>query len=320
MGRVVILEGPDGGGKTTLARELEKCGFTYVHTGPPENGYDSFGLLRETLDNLNWALNHTNDVVFDRLWLGERIYGPIARGRDLIGDEGQKLIMRIHSSKRILMLLCYPKFAVARTNYEKKIQEKDDYLKSRDRWDKVFLAYHNWAYKYATIGQMYDYTQDTIDDVFGALKYRTLDFPAGMIGSPNANFLFIGDTPNHDTIDVPFFAYSGSSGYLNKAIELTDIKEHQLALANALGPRGEQRESWRFTGTLPYLTDVFLMGDKAQKWYTHMPESGLRVHHIPHPSYLKRFKGHNPQVMADLITEKLNGVSRSSTDNSSSLV
>ncbi len=40
MGRVVILEGPDGSGKTTLAKELVKSGFTYKHMGVPDEGTD----------------------------------------------------------------------------------------------------------------------------------------------------------------------------------------------------------------------------------------------------------------------------------------
>ena len=38
--KVVVLEGPDGGGKTALANELVRHGYTYHHEGPPPKNVD----------------------------------------------------------------------------------------------------------------------------------------------------------------------------------------------------------------------------------------------------------------------------------------
>jgi len=70
----VILEGPDGSGKTTLAEAFVKQGFSYAHCGPPErNAFE------------HWyaeAYANQGPVVFDRLHVGSYVYGTVFRGAD----------------------------------------------------------------------------------------------------------------------------------------------------------------------------------------------------------------------------------------------
>lgn len=66
---MIIVEGPDGAGKTTLARTLaDRLGLDYVHksapTQPPIVEY--------------WPPRR--EVVADRWHLGELVYGPLRRG------------------------------------------------------------------------------------------------------------------------------------------------------------------------------------------------------------------------------------------------
>lgn len=313
MGRVVILEGPDGGGKTTLAKKLVEAGFEYKHEGPPPPGVD---LLAHYLRILYDSLMSKRNVVHDRLWLGERIYGPIVRGVDRIGDEGQTLFDRLHRSKPIHQYICSPKLGVARANYLEKIKEKDDYLKCEHNWTSVFNGYMSWVYNHAKMGDMYNYQdpdsyQNVVDRIMSH-KVALGSLPDGTIGSPTAKYLFIGDKPNHLTIDVPFFAVNGSSGYFNKALKLAQIKEANLAVSNAKSAIGTKHSLTEIVRSLPYIEKVFLMGGVAKDWFIREynltgTEKLLDFCEIPHPSFLKRFKGHNPQVMADLILEELYG-------------
>jgi hypothetical protein len=75
----IILEGSDCSGKTTLAKELEKCGYKIIHNGPPKENEDPLTVYEDQLDAAVKV-----PTVFDRLHIGEMIYGPILRGKSRI--------------------------------------------------------------------------------------------------------------------------------------------------------------------------------------------------------------------------------------------
>lgn len=309
MGKVIILEGPDGGGKTTLAKQLVEEGFVYRHEGPPPPGVD---LVAHYLNLLNESIESTQDYVHDRLWLGERIYGPICRGIDKIGLEGQNLFNRIHTSNSVLHVICLPTFEVALENYSNKIMEKNDYLKSMNKWKEVYEAYDSWIeHNQNSINIRFNYEISHIESL---LYYRFFHFPKGMVGSPTAKYLFIGDQPNHETIDIPFHALNGSSGFLNKAISMSGIEESELALSNAYGPRGRDFHALgSILNSVPHVKRIFLLGSEAVKWFNSDLNAGIKipckVYRLPHPSYLKRFRGNNPQILANAIRKVIDGSS-----------
>lgn len=73
MTRHIVIEGPDGAGKTMLARALcEVRGKAYHHEGPPPNP--------GALEHYRSLLERSTPTVFDRLHLGELVYGPLLRG------------------------------------------------------------------------------------------------------------------------------------------------------------------------------------------------------------------------------------------------
>lgn len=309
MGRVVILEGPDGGGKTSLAKKLMKAGFEYKHEGPPPVGVD---LLAFYLRKLWESLKSNRNVVHDRLWLGERIYGPIARDTDRIGMEGQILFERIRKSKTVDQYICYPDYTVSKTNYLIKIQESGDVLKSVDLWDKAYKGYEDWLTTSGKPGDRFNYSihshEKILEDILSSSRAMNC-LPEGSIGSPEAKFLFIGDKPNHLSIDVPFFATNGSSGYLNRALVMAGIKEEDLALSNAKSPVDEEHSLGLMLSRLPKLEHIFVMGAVAKEWFYKSTniKTAYKVSCVPHPSYLKRFKGHDSTVMANIITKELRG-------------
>jgi len=98
----IILEGPDCAGKTTLAKELEKCGYKIVHNGPPktDDPFREYALQIEESAKVN--------TVFDRLHIGEMIYGPILRGKSRITlyqyEELNEVIKRMGG----LVVICLP--------------------------------------------------------------------------------------------------------------------------------------------------------------------------------------------------------------------
>lgn len=309
MGRVVILEGPDGGGKTSLARKLEKLGFEYKHEGPPPENVD---LVAHYLNILNESIESDGDVVHDRLWLGERIYGPIARGADRLGLNGQKLFTRLCSSKGVLQLICLPTLGITLENYSHKIKEAHDYLKNVEKLKEVYVAYLQWFDQFASLGNIDSFDYRFNDEEFVLNHFRLLESssPKGMVGSKRARYLFIGDKPNHPSIDVPFHALNGSSGYFNNALLLAGLQDWDVAISNAYSPTNKPHILASMISWLPKLEHIFVMGKSAQNWFERNASLGIcKVSFIDHPSYLKRFKGSNPMVMAEILKEAICGIS-----------
>lgn len=75
---IVIVEGPDGAGKTTLARAIcQATGAWYRHAG----GAPFRHPLVEYSAPIEEARLEERSLVLDRWHLGEMIYGPLYRGK-----------------------------------------------------------------------------------------------------------------------------------------------------------------------------------------------------------------------------------------------
>lgn len=66
---IIIIEGPDFSGKSTLARHLSSLGYFYLHSS-----YESLRSWRRT-----FSANIGKPMVLDRCWISERVYGPVLR-------------------------------------------------------------------------------------------------------------------------------------------------------------------------------------------------------------------------------------------------
>lgn len=304
MAKVIILEGIDGSGKTTLAKELQNIGYEYKHEGVPHPGVD---LIAHYLSVLDSSMGSEKNVVHDRLWLGERIYGPVMRNLDRLGPMGHTLFERLHRSKDITHILCHPPYEVALANYAKRKALKGEYIDSDNHFQQIYERYRSFV---TNMDIVYDYTKHDSKALLTQLNLSKSTLPKGTVGHLSAKYLFIADRPNHDYIDVPFHAITGSSGYFNESLRLAFILERDLAISNAYSPKGVEHNLIPVVKLLRELQHIFIMGGKAAEWffkYRGQINPLIKVHYIPHPSYLKRFKGHNPQILAEIITGALNG-------------
>lgn len=91
---IIVVEGPDFAGKTTLVKKLEKHHkskgrtVSVVHTTQPDPD-TKLPLFVQYVDDIKYAINMQGDdgvVIFDRLHIGEAIYGPKYRGTSQISE------------------------------------------------------------------------------------------------------------------------------------------------------------------------------------------------------------------------------------------
>lgn len=71
----IIIEGPDGAGKTTLANQLALLlNLQIKHFGPPQPNSSQFYMYRGLVLDMH-------DTILDRAWYSDMVYGPIFRGK-----------------------------------------------------------------------------------------------------------------------------------------------------------------------------------------------------------------------------------------------
>jgi hypothetical protein len=157
MHKIIILEGPDGGGKSTLAAWLHKIhGYDIVKTGPPSPTGD---VTATYLCALHDAAQRSGLTVFDRLHLGEAIYGPLLRGVDRMGAPGLTVIECAIKHYGVKLVICSPPWETLVAGWS----SKDDLLRSMDQLHTVRNEYLKHVERLGL--QVYDWTADDAENV-----------------------------------------------------------------------------------------------------------------------------------------------------------
>jgi thymidylate kinase len=87
---IIVLEGPDGSGKTTVAQaisELYPGLYESLRCGPPSPDTEPYWQYDGIIDQAEMLENDGKLVVIDRLHVGELVYGRIFRGRSRLSIE-----------------------------------------------------------------------------------------------------------------------------------------------------------------------------------------------------------------------------------------
>lgn len=304
---MIILEGIDKTGKTTLANKLrDEYGYEIVKTSQPkkkEHPYVEY--VRKILSI------RTSRVVFDRLHLGELVYGPVKRGKSLIDEKMLFNINSLLSLHGATIIYCHDKPEIIKERFS---QEKEDYLQETDietilkRYEEVIQTTISHGVKVIThrvSNKQYQVKVKNLayqDDLClsSLLKRRV----RGSGISPKV--LFVGECFSSKnlrpfTIEeqlssrLPFdFGYS-----THLFFELEKImRKHGISYAVTNARKvvdgkvevGIKQELFDLNGN-NYLRVICILGKKAEKLVREDCEkSALPYFTIEHPSFLLRFK------------------------------
>lgn len=157
---VIILEGIDGAGKSTLADALIEASPVpahYLHRGPLEGTVE---------DELIYPLQNIPEnelLVTDRWHVGEMVYGPIYRGKSLVAGEYNSIIESLLWDMNAVKVILSPPIEVVKQRLE---ERGEDYLQP-EHVEQVHELYEDYAmaHDYRLIREV---TDQTVEDLLRA--------------------------------------------------------------------------------------------------------------------------------------------------------
>lgn len=282
--KTIILEGPDGAGKTTLADALIKLGYDCASFGVPPTGLTEEQHLRRYLEPL---LNIDHAMVFDRFHLGERVYGDVMRGGSTFTERGEHLLERYLEAIDGQVVICLPSHRVALANWL--ARKGSEYVQHVTKFNAVYRRYVKLLFNPRRNQSFlwYDYTRRTVASFARALHHSEGRPLVGAVGSQRPRFLFVGEQAV-GLDDLPFMSTENSSGYFYNALRSAGYLEPELAFTSAFWIDGRPRDLVTVQCQFTTVPAIITVGDYAQK---SADQQGLPVFgHIVHPQYAKLFQ------------------------------
>lgn len=313
-GPVIIIEGPDGAGKTTLARALQahwthtldRGPIGYVHQGPYRGDP-----LPETIRRLERRENR-GAVIADRLHLGEQVYGPVYRGRDKLGVAGRRMLERYLLARGAVVVLALPPFATAHAAWSTRKAAGGEMFPDEAGFRAVYDGFARSIRTHLPL-RFYDHTApekpddtivewivDWIDGQLGCLRPE--------VGANDPKTLLVGEAPGSNQIPgaPPFTARGGCSEWLAEQLDAAGIAEAGLAWVNARDARDRttRPDLLRRLYEAGQLRRTIALGKTAEAWCR--ANLGLIQTFVTtsHPQHHKRFHHHEPYALLEVLGER----------------
>lgn len=132
---IIILEGPDGSGKTTLAKQLSRqTGYPYEHRSKPENEEEKAKMMIEYLQMCKSRQN----LIVDRCWYSEMVYGKVMRDQSYIDYTQMYELERMLAKGGAIIIYCTASKAAL---WMRATQRGEDYITSRDDFNAICEEY-----------------------------------------------------------------------------------------------------------------------------------------------------------------------------------
>lgn len=291
---VIILEGIDKCGKSTLARELSKkykAELIKISAPKTKKPYDEY-------INIVNSLKQNKNYVIDRFHLGEFAYGPIYRNACGLSVEQQFYLENLLLKHNPFLIYCWLDYNQLAWNF---CHDKEESTRFEDvpRLSKTFQeVFHRSILPKTTFNYKLNKTP----------KINTFKTPVlnlSYVGNFNPEFLFVGDEPNynfHLKKNIPYSVLNSSSGmFLMKSLKilmlnfgLVNSTEGNILLSksdlNKIRPK-----------------HIICLGENAYRRVLKIASNAYNVIKVSHPQYAKRFYGKNALLKYTLaILEEVN--------------
>lgn len=332
---IIILEGPDGVGKTTLAKHMcEKLDATYLHLSYrwPQHMFEYHTAA------IRWAIRKSRKkpVIIDRWWPSEALYAAEYRGGSKWSQMG-RIMDRVAMKHGAVYVYCLPSDLVEYEKHFAKLKEERAEMYDNtvgvakrylDLWNgnKMHEDNGNYAdllvrtggvksrfdHMYYSIN-MYGHTLDYFTDMVcrrsaelaATQMPNSLDHPNLLGHLSTAKYLFVGErvNPKFNNLNWPWYDHGHSSLYLAEALHGVPAREELFMWANAINSDGSKNDLIKQVVEKKPEIKVIAVGKVA---LTHLVKDGIEVfEHVKHPSFVKRFEG-GVEKMREMLRHAIN--------------
>ena len=298
---LLLLEGPDGGGKTTLAKTVLKD-YAYQHNGPPPwTGMAADKSVAKRNEVFWWQLGNlvpkdaTGRTVVDRSWPSEQAYGRVLDRPLVFHALAQRMFERYMLSVGGIVVLCLPPFHVARAAWKDRVNEGRELLNEEWQFAEIYAMYERWRTCLPVVD--YDYSRDDDELLLDGIDQETLvpnPHPGILFGNPQAKILVVGEQSNlkwnEAGLHFPFIGPSRNAVWLAAQFERMAIPESAIAWINALQPDNRPTPAAVVGATVEV---IVALGHTATRWAIQNGEHCHQLISVPHPAYWTRFNAND---------------------------
>lgn len=137
---IFIIEGPDGSGKSTLAEQLHRqTGYQLLHRTQPKTEEDKQRMMEEYIQVIRSGKN----VIMDRCWYSEMVYGPIMRDTSVISYLQMYELERMAAKNGAIIIHCT---APEATLWKRCLRRGEDYVTKRETFREIRQGYVDLMY------------------------------------------------------------------------------------------------------------------------------------------------------------------------------
>lgn len=297
---IIVLEGPDLAGKSTLARALaDVTDLEVIHRGPP---------TQHPLYEYEPAGKWTG--ICDRWHLGETVYGPLLRGESKLDDAQLWHVAAYLRARGAIVVLLMTPLETILDRYAQRgdsLIKYDDLVRIYDRYN-AYVGTHfrditimgNDPSLYATFIHNAAHTawmeSAVLRETYGLRTY---------VGPRHPKVLFVGDKRHHgddSEFDSAFVPLPDTSGhFLMSALRRNPLSFglHEAGFMNANECSGDEfYHAWSILGR----PVTVALGANAHNKLEH-----VRIPHgaAPHPQFVRRFHHHAHYEYGELVLEAL---------------
>ncbi len=282
----LILEGPDGAGKTTLAEQLG--GEMWHHSFYPDAKEGFWETCKSIISNVQTV---------DRLYYSELVYSPIHRQiQQRYGARTRMFDRLIWASGRVIVHArpgyetCHKAWASGREEMVKDVQV----------FQAIYEAYGQLRWNTPTVE--YDWTKTSLRDLkeqlAAAADNMAVNAGPGIGHFKKGNILIVGDQANDPVIgvDLPFVHWGNSSAWLAEKLDASGISESELYWVNCKNMMGDLIMPHFVEELMPRA--VVALGEDAARWCS---MADVPCFTVEHPQYWKRFRNSDPYPLVNYL-------------------
>ena len=314
--KLIILEGEDGTGKSTLAQQLKTAlpdGAEIFHLGPFKGVTRPASLCRLYIDAMMPALLGHSNVIMDRCWLSEPIYGEIYRGgKSRLDPVDQRMLERIALTANTLVVQCRAPWR----HIEKTFQARrgQEYLANTTQLFEVAKLYDGLPANTMLPLVRFDFSYSSALDVLSSMSSmasRPHSTNINTAGNIDAPVLIVGEEfADHDNDSPlrqwPFVSFQGRgcSRWLTLQLHHAGIRENDLLWINSdqlpliVGALFDVSDEDRGDKRLK----VVALGEEARRA---CGEARLDSIAFAHPQYWKRFNNGAVYALTEYLRSTL---------------